>query len=96
MSLLQLPSLRLFATMLPASPLAPYHLKRHLGLDDAPSWIVISERNRFVWPGPDLRPIPGRTDRFDFGVLPPAFFRKLQEAIFDRLRVKTISIVPRS
>ncbi|AOX16668.1 hypothetical protein [Kozakia baliensis] len=35
-------------------------IKRHLGLDDAPSWIVTTEANFFVWPGPDLRPIPGR------------------------------------
>jgi hypothetical protein len=74
----------------------PSGLKRHLGLDDDPSWIVISELNDFVWPGPDLRPIPGKTDRFDHGVLPPAFFRKLQEAIFDRLRMKKVSVVPRT
>lgn len=55
-----------------AIPMPP-GLKRHLGLDDAPSWIVISERNRFAWPGPDLRPIPGSADRFDYGVLPPLF-----------------------
>jgi hypothetical protein len=65
-------------------------------VDDNPSWIVISELNDFVWPGPDLRPIPGKTDCFDYGVLPPAFFRKLQEAIFDRLRMKKIGIVPRT
>ena len=74
----------------------PPGLKRHLGLDDDPSWIVISERNRFVWPGPDLRPIPGTTDRFDYGVLPPTFFRKLQEAVFERLRAKKLGVVPRT
>ena len=74
----------------------PLGLKRHLGLDDNPSWIMISELNDFVWPGPDLRPIPGKTDRFDYGVLPPTFFRKLQEAIFDRLRAKKLSVVPRT
>ena len=74
----------------------PPGLKRHLGLDDDPSWIVISELNDFVWPGPDLRAIPGKTDCFDYGVLPPAFFRKLQEAIFDRLRMKKVGIVPRT
>ena len=74
----------------------PPGLKRYLGLDDAPSWIVISELNDFVWPGPDLRPLPGKTDRFDYGVLPPTFFRKLQEAIFNRLRVRKVGIVPRT
>ncbi|GBQ96711.1 hypothetical protein AA23498_2712 [Acetobacter nitrogenifigens DSM 23921 = NBRC 105050] len=38
----------------------PKDVKRLLGLDDAPSWIVTTEANYFIWPGPDLRPIPGR------------------------------------
>lgn len=81
----------------PADAIAmPPGLKRHLGLDDEPSWIVVSELNDFVWPGPDLRPIPGKPDRYDYGVLPPTFFRKLQEAIFERLKAKNVGIVPRT
>jgi hypothetical protein len=34
--------------------------KERLGLDDAPSWIVTTEGNAFLWPGPDIRPIPAR------------------------------------
>lgn len=74
----------------------PAGLKRHLGMDDDPSWIVISELNDFVWPSPDLRPVPGKPDRYDYGVLPPTFFLKLQEAIFARLQTKKISVVPRT
>lgn len=33
--------------------------KTELGLDDQPSWIVTTEANTFIWPGPDIRPIPG-------------------------------------
>lgn len=55
----------------------PLATKRRLGLDAAPSWIVVSEGNRFAWPGPDLRPIA--PDRFDYGFLPPALFSQLQE-----------------
>ena len=33
--------------------------KRQLGLDDLPSWIVTTEANAFIWPRPDIRPIPG-------------------------------------
>ena len=33
----------------------PAETKRRLGLDDAPSWIMLTEANRFQWPGPDLR-----------------------------------------
>jgi hypothetical protein len=39
----------------------PLELKRRLGLDDVPSWIVTTEANAFLWPGPDVRPVPGRT-----------------------------------
>jgi len=36
----------------------PIEVKRRLGLDDARSWVILSEANRFDWPGPDLRPAP--------------------------------------
>jgi hypothetical protein len=35
----------------------PAAVKQRLRLDPEPSWIVLTESNRFVWPGPDLRPI---------------------------------------
>jgi hypothetical protein len=38
----------------------PPRAKQRLGLDDSQSWIVLTEWNEFVWPGPDLRPIPGK------------------------------------
>ncbi len=38
----------------------PSDVKRRIGLDDAPSRIVTTEANAFVWPGPDIRPIPNR------------------------------------
>jgi len=58
----------------PASAIEiPAPVKRHLGLDEARSWIVVSEGNEFDWPGYDLRKIPG-SDRYDYGFLPPRFF----------------------
>jgi len=54
----------------------PAATKRRLGLDDARSWIVVSEGNRFAWPGPDLRPIT--TGRFDYGFLPPSLYRQVR------------------
>jgi hypothetical protein len=41
--------------------LLPQDIKRRIGLDDAPSWIVTTEGNAFIWPGPDIRSVPGRT-----------------------------------
>ncbi len=51
----------------------PAPVKRHLGLDDARSWIVINEGNEFDWPGYDMRKVPG-TDHYDYGFLPRRFF----------------------
>ena len=48
----------------------PQTVKRSLGLDLERSWVVVNEGNRFVWPGYDLRKVPGR-DEFHYGYLPP-------------------------
>jgi hypothetical protein len=53
----------------------PPAVKRHLGLDDQPSWIVLDDFNVFTWPGYDLRPIPGKKDRYHYGFLPPTLFK---------------------
>ncbi|WP_348627567.1 hypothetical protein [Rhizobium sp. R693] len=37
----------------------PPATKRQLRLDDERSWIVLTESNRFVWPGQDIRPVDG-------------------------------------
>ncbi|NNU62909.1 plasmid maintenance toxin (PemK-like) [Ochrobactrum soli] len=55
----------------------PAATKRRLGLDDARSWIVLSESNRFVWPGPDLRPVDG--DSGYYGPLPPTLFAEIRD-----------------
>ncbi len=72
----------------------PPMTKRRLGLDDKPSWIVVTEGNRFVWPGPDIRPIA--PERFDYGFLPPALFQKVQEGFAAYFSAKKLLIVPRS
>lgn len=40
------PSVPELAVEIPAAP------KRRLGLDDERSWVVLTEANRFLWPGP--------------------------------------------
>ena len=61
----------------------PPAVKRHLGLDDERSWIVIADGNEFLWPGYDMRKI-GSRDRYDYGFLPPRFFQQVLDA-FGRL-----------
>jgi len=58
----------------------PAAVKHRLGLDEARSWIVVSEINRFVWPGPDLRPVSSaEPECFEYGFLPPGVFRQVLE-----------------
>jgi hypothetical protein len=47
----------------------PLATKRRLRLDDARSWVVVSEGNAVTWPGPDLRAIA--PDRFDYASCRP-------------------------
>lgn len=54
-------------------------LKQHLGLDDDRSWIIVDEGNEFLWPGYDLRKRPN-SDHYDYGFLPPRFFRQVVDA----------------
>lgn len=59
----------------------PGDVKKRLGLDAEPSWIVTSEANAFVWPGPDIRPIPGRKPAgFGYGHIPDALLRKAAQS----------------
>lgn len=60
----------------------PALAKRRLGLDEARSWIVATELNRFVWPGYDLRPISrDRPDVFAYGFPPVEVFAAVKAAV---------------
>lgn len=72
----------------------PHAIKKHLGLDDARSWIVVSEGNEFAWPGYDLRKIP-KTGRYDFGFLPPRLFNQITEAFLAFYRAGQTKMTPR-
>ena len=72
----------------------PMRTGLRLGLDENRSWIVISEVNRFTWPGPDLRPVePGR---WAYGLLPAGLFRSVREHLADLARRRKIAEVRRS
>lgn len=59
-------------------------VKQAIGLDDAPAWVVTTEVNRFLWPGPDLRPVPGtRPPRFHYGFLPSGLFNRIKRQILE-------------
>jgi len=83
----------------PADPHAvelPTTAKRHLGLDNAPSWIVTNELNRFIWPGYDLRPISRASpDVFAWGFLPVEIFAAVKRGIAAHQRSGGLKLTPR-
>ncbi|GAA4186813.1 plasmid maintenance toxin (PemK-like) [Shinella granuli] len=72
----------------------PPATKRRLGLDDERSWIVLTESNRFVWPGPDMRPVDSDTGYF--GPLPPALFAEVKRRFVELARAQRHRATARS
>src|SRR5580704_3389134 len=71
----------------------PTAIQNHLGLDSERSWIVVAEGNEFLWPGYDLRKLP-KSDRYEYGFLPPRFFNRVIEAFVDWHRSRRRHVTP--
>lgn len=67
----------------PAAVLIPAATRARLGLQPEPCWILVSEYNRFVWPGPDLRPVDRGSNDFSvsYGLLPDRLMAEVREAL---------------
>ncbi len=75
----------------------PETTRRRLGLQKGRCWILVSELNRFVWPGPDLRPVGHPNSPFySYGLLPASLFQRIKASILSRARAKKLRTVPRS
>jgi hypothetical protein len=61
----------------------PLRVRQALGLDDAPSWVVVSEHNVDEWPNAGLVPIPGRPGIFSYGFMPPRLFAEIKAKFLD-------------
>src|SRR5215470_239764 len=71
----------------------PSAIKRRLGLDAEPSWIVTSELHQFVWPGFDLRPISRKQrDQFAWGFLPREILAAVKRGIAANRRAGRINV----
>ena len=67
----------------------PQPTKQRLGLDSERSWVMLSEANDFIWPGPDLRPaVNGDPASVAYGMLPPGFMAVLRGRLAQRRREK--------
>jgi hypothetical protein len=85
------PTNREFAVEIPAAT------KRRLRLDDGRSWVVLSEANRFLWPGPDLRLARrGDAQSVAYGQLPYALFEEIRQKFIVAIRARRAGVVSRS
>jgi hypothetical protein len=75
----------------------PARVMRNLRLDDARSWVVLSEWNEFVWPGPDLRRLPNADDSsVAYGMLPASLFATIRARFLALVEARTVASVRRT
>lgn len=75
----------------------PPGTKRRLKLDDDRSWIVVTDANRFIWPGPDLRfAHVGNSSSNAYGLLPTLIFNEMRDKFVAALRSRKANQVVRS
>ncbi|AMN47181.1 hypothetical protein ACG33_08750 [Steroidobacter denitrificans] len=74
----------------------PAKVRKAIGLDDAPSWIVVSEYNVDEWPNAGLAPLPGRPDLYAYGFIPPGLFATIKARLVALAREKKSEAVNRT
>lgn len=73
----------------------PAKVRQSIGLDDEPSWVVVSEYNVDEWPNAGLSPIPGRPDVFAYGFIPPGLFAAIKARLLELARESKSAAVNR-
>ena len=73
----------------------PPKVKQAIGLDDAPSWVIVSEHNIDEWPNAGLSPVPGKPGVFAYGFIPPGLFQQIKARFLDLARQKKTEEVRR-
>lgn len=75
----------------------PVEAQQRVGLDTEPAWVIISEVNSFIWPGPDLRPIsPDKPDTFAYGFLPEDLLTLIRDRLVAWHRTHRVSVTQRT
>ncbi len=75
----------------------PLKVKQRLRLDADRSWIVVSEWNEFIWPGPDLRRLPNSDDStVAYGMLPPGLFAVIRDELVGLVKARAAHPVRRT
>ncbi len=66
----------------------PARVSQALGLDDAPSWVIVSEHNIDEWPNAGLSPLPSQPDTFSYGFIPPRLLARIKTRFLELARSK--------
>ena len=66
----------------------PARVSQALGLDNAPSWVIVSEHNIDEWPNAGLSPLPGLPDALSYGFIPPGLFAQVKARFLELARAK--------
>jgi PHD/YefM family antitoxin component YafN of YafNO toxin-antitoxin module len=75
----------------------PLSTKQRLGLDDARSWVILTEANRFICLGPDLRPARrGDAGSVVCGQLPYRLFEEIRLGFLNAIKGRRLQEVHRS
>lgn len=61
----------------------PPKVRRAIGLDDAPCWVIVSEYNVDEWPSAGLAPLAGRPGVFARGFVPPRLFARIKASFLE-------------
>lgn len=83
----------------PSNPEEAFELppgtKARLGLDGERSWVVLTEVNRFIWPGPDLRRVSPQRDTCVYGFLPHNIIGVIRDEFLKLRGERRVRVVPR-
>ncbi|MGK9054746.1 hypothetical protein [Neorhizobium petrolearium] len=73
----------------------PAKVKQAIGLDEEPSWVIVSEHNIDEWPNGGLSPVPGEPGEFSYGFLPPGLFAVIKTRFLELAKAKRSASVRR-
>ncbi len=71
----------------------PQKVKRHLGLDEERSWIVIDNLNRVRWDDPGI--VPVSRSKWEYGALPQALVTQVQDQVRNQAKERKVKLLDR-
>ena len=75
----------------------PHMTKQRLGLDVQRSWVILTEANRFIWPGPDVSmEIRGDPASVIYGELPGKLLLEIKDRFISAIKTGKAGLVQRT